>query len=430
LLLLVLMRLKWRMLSRVYGSVALCAVLAATAAGALSSQADAVLPAARPTKAATTTRTTVPRRRTPLLTGQRSTAGPARRRSAARRRATTTTTSVAPTTDLPATTGADRYGIASGALLFSAPDATFNADLDFIKGLGARWLRTPLKWQNAEGKGKGIYNWRAADRIVNGATSRGLSLVLTVSSTPAWALPAEAKGNPVYPPANLSDYADFVRAAVTRYHDRVHVWELGNSVSNSTGWMPGPQPSRYAQLLQLTYPAIKAADPTAVVLTGALGGAKLSATSTPGDTFLSQLYQYGAGPFFDAVSYHPYTYPYSPYDPPSKQNHRSWEHMLNARQIMVNNGDSSKQIWATEYGAPTNGRPGYSVTEARQAQLLNDAYQLFSTYPWAGPMMWFQHRDGGTDVNVADDWFGLLRPDRTEKPAAAVYRARVAAAGG
>jgi hypothetical protein len=70
------------------------------------------------------------------------------------------------------------------------------------------------------------------------------------------------------------------------------------------------------------------------------------------------------------------------------------------------------------------------VSEARQAQLVKDAYSLFGSYPWAGPLMWFQHRDKGNNTWSPDSWFGLLRSNRTDKPSAAAYRAGVAAAGG
>jgi hypothetical protein len=44
--------------------------------------------------------------------------------------------------------------------------------------------------------------------------------------------------------------------------------------------------------------------------------------------------------------------------------------------------------------------------------------------------MWFQHRDKGTNTGSTDNWFGLLRSNRTDKPSAVAYRAGVAAAGG
>ena len=327
------------------------------------------------------------------------------------------------TTTFPATTGVGRYGIASGAALYGAPDDVFNADLDAIAGLGARWVRTSMRWSNVEGKEKGVFNWRVADRLVDGATARGLSLVVTIVGTPTWAQPSGVN-DASYPPVNLADYADFASAAAARYRGRVHVWELGNEPNHATGWMPKPDAARYVELMKVTYPAIKASDPAAVVLTGGLGGTKSDATHIPGDKFVTLLYSYGGRPYFDAISYHPYTYPESP---PA----RSWSRMLAARKTMEKNGDAHKKIWATEYGAPTNGpRPKVVVTEKRQAELVHEAYQLFASYSWSGPMMWFQHRDKGTDPTLQDNWFGLLRFDRTEKPSAAAYRARVVAAGG
>ena len=46
-----------------------------------------------------------------------------------------------------------------------------------------------------------------------------------------------------------------------------------------------------------------------------------------------------------------------------------------------------------KYGAPTGGLR--AVSEARQAQILRDAYRLWAGYRWAGPLFWFDiHMQG------------------------------------
>jgi hypothetical protein len=98
--------------------------------------------------------------------------------------------------------------------------------------------------------------------------------------------------------------------------------------------------------------------------------------------------------------------------------------MLTVRQTMVDHGDGAKQIWATEYGAPTGSTDG--VTEAAQAQMLDVAYRLWSTYSWTGPFCWFQYQDKGTDPADHGDWFGLLRFDGSRKPSYDTYAADAA----
>jgi hypothetical protein len=171
-----------------------------------------------------------------------------------------------------------------------------------------------------------------------------------------------------------------------------------------------PDAAVYAQVLRFSYPLIKAADPKALVLTGGLGGNKDTNGNIPGDVFLADLYRAGAKPYFDAVSYHPYTYPLLP----SKDaGERGWSRMLAARQTMVDNGAAEKQIWVTEFGAPTGGANG--VSQEQQAAIMQDAYRLWAGYSWGGPLCWFSYRDKGTDTSDQGNFFGLYTNDGRPK---------------
>jgi hypothetical protein len=92
------------------------------------------------------------------------------------------------------------------------------------------------------------------------------------------------------------------------------------------------------------------------------------------------------------------------------------------RSVMVDNGDGAKQIWATEFGAPTDGPAGSHVSEGSQANMIADAYDTWSTYDWGGPLFAYQGRDLGTNTNTRENFFGLLHNDFTEKPAYEAYK--------
>jgi hypothetical protein len=81
---------------------------------------------------------------------------------------------------------------------------------------------------------------------------------------------------------------------------------------------------------------------------------------------------------------------------------------------MVNHGDGSKQIWATEEGAPTSDS---GVTDAQQAATITEAYAIFRSEPWAGPLFVYTYRDSGDENR-----FGLLREDGSRKPAWEAFR--------
>jgi polysaccharide biosynthesis protein PslG len=95
--------------------------------------------------------------------------------------------------------------------------------------------------------------------------------------------------------------------------------------------------------------------------------------------------------------------------------------------VMAANGDGLKKVWGTEYGPPTAGSPG-AVSEATQAKHVTDAYRLWRSYTWAGPLFWYSGRDVAAPGESGEAWryHGLLRRDFTQKPAWAAYRAAAA----
>jgi hypothetical protein len=156
----------------------------------------------------------------------------------------------------------------------------------------------------------------------------------------------------------------------------------------------GADPARYTQLLKAAYVAIKATDAGATVVTGGLAPAASSGGDLTPTDFLTGIYNNGGQGYFDAVADHPYTYPSMPDD-------RSggaywWQAMNDLHAIMTVHGDSSKLIWMTEYGAPTNGPPAARfVSESNQAVMLTKSYTMIETYEWAGPLFWYALHDGG-----------------------------------
>ena len=146
------------------------------------------------------------------------------------------------------------------------------------------------------------------------------------------------------------------------------------------------------------------------------------------DRLLAAIYANGGGDSFDAVAHHPYCWPALP----GGAGCTAWQQMHatspSLRSVMAENGDSGKRIWATEFGAPTNGP--YSVSEDRQAQIIKRAYTYWSTYDWGGPLFTYTIRDHGTATWTNENFFGLLRNDYSKKPSYSAYQRQVAQAGG
>ena len=304
-------------------------------------------------------------------------------------------------------------------MLTGEPAAKLRRDLDLVASTGAGWVRFDIDWGGAE-PSRGRFDWEPVDRIVRAARARHLRILATLAYTPAWARPPGTTGKT--PPTDPADYGRFARAAAARYSPRgVHHWELWNEANVTAFWEPRPDPRGYAALLGAGAAGVRAADPSATIVTAGLAPAKDrpdGATLSP-RTFLRRLYDAGAAPSFDAVGIHPYTYPDPPLTPGPDN---PFATLPETHQVMVDHGDGAKALWGTEYGAPT-GTSSRAVSEADQARILRQGYEQWRRWPFAGPLFWYSHRDAGTDADDPEDNFGLVRQDRRPKPALAAIRA-------
>lgn len=302
--------------------------------------------------------------------------------------------------------------------------SALQARLDQYQAIGAKWARFQMIWSNVQSSGPSSYDWQPYDELIAGLLARGIQPLVVIDTTPTWARPADCQDQPTCAPADPAQFAQFAAAAVARYHTEVHNWEIWNEPNNQVFWLPFPNVGAYTTLLKLTYAAIKGVDPSANVITGgtapaetSVGAAGETVSVSPVD-FLAGIYQNGGGGSFDAVGTHPYTFPAMPgaSDPQS-----AWAQMsattTSMRSLMIAHGDGAKRIWGTEFGAHTDPQGEGYVDEAEQAAILTRAYELWSSYSWTGPLIWFSYQDTGVDQASRDEFFGLTQADGAPKPA-------------
>jgi hypothetical protein len=137
-------------------------------------------------------------------------------------------------------------------------------------------------WGNMQAGPDSPYKWDRIDRFVQAYQQAGFShLSLIITARALWAAsdpPTLGHPGDFFPkPESEDDYATYVRAFVERYdHDGVDdmpglrspVTLFGFEPEYSTFW-PGDAES-YMRLLQLAYPAVKAANPNAEVMAAGL----------------------------------------------------------------------------------------------------------------------------------------------------------------
>ncbi len=310
-----------------------------------------------------------------------------------------------------------RFGLSvSQSLLYNLTDNELNSRLDDIASMNIGWLRFDIDWSSVQPSGPDYYDWSEIDRLVAGANVRNIKLLPIIDNVPAWARISGCH-TAWCPPADDNTFANFVSTVVRRYSSKgITTWEIWNEPNMRGFWKPVPNPGAYAELLRAVFLVIKKQESSATVILGGLGSADPDYGDIYAAGFLSSIYKAGAGPYFDAVAFHPYSYPG---EPSSDFPRNSWPQMLQTGSgllsVMASNGDSYKKIWLTEFGAPTGGPD--SVTEDGQASIIQDAVGLWRNYDWAGPLFVYTYKDSGTNPNTNENFFGLLRYNGTQKPA-------------
>ena len=226
-------------------------------------------------------------------------------------------------------------------------------------------------------------------------------------------------------PANPDEFADYASRVATAWKGNVAGYMVWNEADGEVFWDSGPDAARYTDLLKRAYPRIKAADPSAIV--------SFTPLTSGNFTFLSDAYKAGAKGSFDVVGIDTDTAcnlvsPYSFYRDGDRIAQLTFLGYREVRQVMLDNADD-KPLWL-EFGWSTSGalcnqgqylgQKAGGVAEADQALYLRQAYHCMQETPYVQLAFWFDLKDSGGDT--PDTRFGLMRPDRSKKPAFAAFQ--------
>ena len=307
--------------------------------------------------------------------------------------------------------------------------------LDLIQTAGFGFIRQEFPWEDIEIHSKGDYidrrndpagvdAWAKYDQIVQMAEERDIAVIARLSNPPAW---SRALGDEIgtnEPPDDFNDFGDFAATVAERYRGRIRYYQLWNEPNGNEEWgLQDVDPEAFTRLLCLAYERIKAADPEAVVLAGALTPTVANDGRNMNDLiFLQRMYAAGAGECFDVMSAQGYGLWSGPADQRVRPTVINYAHNLFLRDLMVRNGDAAKPIWISEMGwnvAPEGIAPNFGrVTEDQQARFAVDAYERArAEWPWVGVnSYWFFKRPADWEQDQAWYYFRMLEPDFTPLP--------------
>lgn len=299
-------------------------------------------------------------------------------------------------------------GFSPGFSMMNAPLDDLRRDLDAMRALGVTRLRIDLSWATLQ-PAPDRFDWSSADRVLSEARGRDIEILAVIGYEPDWARRVDPDGVPL--PVDPDGFATFVGALTERYAAAVSAWEIWNEPNTSRFWSTGPDPVAYAAVVEAVVPGIRAADPSAPIVIGALAPADDTVDDLSPATFVNGIYDNVDVDLFDAISIHPYSYPAQA---TGRQRWNTFYRMNQVHQIMTHRGDVDTLIWLTEYGAPT-GTSSAAVTEQQQADMLATGIQEARRRCYTGPLYLYSLRDAGVDPTDPEDNFGVLREDHTPK---------------
>jgi len=343
------------------------------------------------------------------------------------------TLGASPAAAAPASPFAEFYGISPATKLD-------RSEANRIGDSGAGTLRLPFYWPSIEPEAPGADSdplpplpgesteskqWDAIDEQVGDAAHAGLRVLPFVYGTPSW-----LSSDPFRPPLDSEEaragWRDLLGDLVGRYgpdgefwaanpdvpKTPIVSWQISNEPNSQMFWKPAPSPPEYADLVQLSSEAIKAADPGAAVVLGGMFGTPQN--GIPAWDFLEGVYAVpGVAESFDAYALHPYA-----------PNLRGLEAQVGlARKVVKANGDKALPLLVTEIGWPTAGPEGYDLVKSPQAQkrLLGDSFRLFleNRGRWnLERVIWYTWRDNDVQPDCAVcRYSGLFNENLEPKPA-------------
>ncbi len=316
--------------------------------------------------------------------------------------------------------------------------------LELSKNAGVYWLRQQVRWQDLQSApGTSCYTicWGELDDIVNDSAAAGVKLLVSVVAAPSWATADGRNGMPSR--AHLGEYSNFMGQMAARYQGKIQAYEIWNeqNLAHENGGRVASA-ELYMDMLVDASKAIKAADPNAIVVSGAPSSTETNApTIAISDIrFLRQMF---ADPRFrsavDVVGVHPggasnppdTMWPDNPGPGPNFVTSREFyfRRVEDVRAAMLDAGLGDMKVWITEFGwATRNNTRGYEfgnkISYETQAAWIQRAFEMGRNdyAPWVGAMFLWQ-------LNFAVPWkyngnelheqasFGVLNGDWSPRPA-------------
>ena len=295
----------------------------------------------------------------------------------------------------------------------SNPTGPKGASAEDAKQLGVSLIRIELSYGD---------DIAAMDAKISANTSRGVMPLVLLSQTsttvPGAVLPISK--------FDVDGWKAWASVVVARYGTGGTFWK-GRADSRYApthfevlnepyGWwfFTPPEPAAYATFFVDVVGAARKANPKAkFLLAGSPNIYAIGTNQYSQQSWDNLLKNSPDGPaaqqLADGVTVHPYG---------SFQNDHGW------RSTVTTHYDFPQlPVWITEVGYRLNEvNDGVTVTRDTQAQLMQRSLVDYMTWPWAQAYVWFTWFDYNDTKTGDPNWFGIVEPDGTHRPAYDTYR--------
>lgn len=295
--------------------------------------------------------------------------------------------------------------------------------LDRLQEAGVGWVRIDFLWSWVQPE-PGVWDWSVYDALVAAAEARGIEIYASIGETPFWA----TSGVPRFsPPDDPALWEEFCSRAGSRYRGRIRYWGLWNEPNLPKFWT-GSRQQYIDIILKRGADALHAANPAAQV--GGPDLAHLTAGNADWYDWLRDVLRQ-AGDRLDFVTHHTYDDD-GPRDITDRLDGSTvfanrpdlWD-VVNPslREVLKNAGWSGKPVWLTETGWES-ARVGENVQAGNTRGLLEEWFTGRPNRGWINKVFFYELKDGTSPDSPS---WGLLRPDRSAKPAFDAFRDFIAA---
>ena len=265
--------------------------------------------------------------------------------------------------------------------------------MDLIARAGIKYIRDEMSWGRVERK-KGVFEFDPRfDQYVDHALSLGIEPMIILD----YANKNYDGGNFPVSDEAVKGFAQYCYEVVKRYKGKIRLFEIWNEWSVACGMhgKKGNAPENYAKLIAAAGPAVKKANPDAVVI--GIGGEH----SKHHFDKMEVMFQKGALKHSAALSVHSYRYPKTP-----EATDLTGE-ILDVRKLAERHG-AKQQIWITEIGWPTHiGTRGSA--EAHQARIFVRTHVQMLATGVVDRIFWYDFKDDGLNRFYNENNFGIVR---------------------